>query len=254
MSKRLTRKKSGLLSELPPRQRKYCEKALEAGLERSIKQNAIEAGIPERTAYRWHSSDTRFRDVWARLIDEQVHRYGPGVMSAVAQKAVNGDTRAARLFLDVAGRTQRTSVNVGVQVNQADVERRQRDTIELARRLVFLYNRWLEDGIEIPDPLKRLAARAQADAERRRAEAERLVTEEREVIEQKQALPPQEPEGRIIEGEVDYEEVLRRIEVKEKSKTERDERGLELGTDYREMALPMAVNPRVVTMRNRKKR
>lgn len=88
--------------EPSPRQRKVLAVAIEAGFERDLKKIAAAAGVPRRTLYNW-LDDENFRDAFENIWRVMLGRHIPGIVSAQIKLAQKGDSRAARLILDLCG-------------------------------------------------------------------------------------------------------------------------------------------------------
>lgn len=76
--------------------------AMEVGLNRTITAVCLEARIDRKSFYRW-LKDKQFRDAWEQAWHGNIQHHLPGVISAQLEKALAGDTAAARLVADLAG-------------------------------------------------------------------------------------------------------------------------------------------------------
>jgi AcrR family transcriptional regulator len=85
------------------RQAKVLEAASLAGVGRTITAICEEAGVPARTFYNWLRDDPDFKTAWEDSWRVSLKRHLPGVIAAQIDRAINGDTKAARLLADVAG-------------------------------------------------------------------------------------------------------------------------------------------------------
>lgn len=91
-----------------PRQLAVMECAKQAGLKRNIEAITTEAGVPKRTFYNWLRDDPCFVRAWEAVWRESVTRHLPGVVSAMIHAAQEGDTRAAKIVLDISGVVKQT--------------------------------------------------------------------------------------------------------------------------------------------------
>lgn len=77
--------------------------AQETGTSRTITALCEEAGVDRSLFYRWLRQDPNFRAAWEDTWRSSIKRHLPGVIAAQLDRALNGDTKAARLIADVAG-------------------------------------------------------------------------------------------------------------------------------------------------------
>lgn len=89
--------------EPSPQQKKALTAAIEAGFDRNISKIAVDAGVPRRTLYKWFDKDPDFLDAWENIWRITLGRHIPGIVSAQIKRAQKGDSRAARLILDLVG-------------------------------------------------------------------------------------------------------------------------------------------------------
>lgn len=88
----------------------YQDRLIEAALQtgfRNMRKLCKFAGIPERNFYQWMQSSEVFRKAWEDTWGRQVNLHLPAVVDALAQRAITtGDPQAARLFLELAGKSK----------------------------------------------------------------------------------------------------------------------------------------------------
>lgn len=88
----------------------YQDRLIEAALQtgfRNMRKLCKFAGIPERNFYQWMQNSETFRKAWEDTWGRQVNLHLPAVVDALAQRAIaTGDPQAARLFLELAGKSK----------------------------------------------------------------------------------------------------------------------------------------------------
>ncbi len=78
--------------------------AMKLGLNRNITVICDEIGVARSTFYRWFENDPNFLDAWNSQWEKLISRHMNAIASAQTNKAIDGDTAAARLIVELAGK------------------------------------------------------------------------------------------------------------------------------------------------------
>lgn len=95
-------------------QLRVLQEAQEAGIDRTITKVCEDAEVNRRTFYRWLDKP-HFAKAWDEVWRGSIIRHFPSVIAAQLQKARRGDTAAARLVADLAGKVTKKQEISGPQ-------------------------------------------------------------------------------------------------------------------------------------------
>ncbi len=87
-----------------PKQAKVLLAAMEIGTDRTITKVCEEAGVARKTWYRWMAKDPKFEEAWNNQWETMLDRHMNAIAAAQINKARTGDTAAARLTAELAGK------------------------------------------------------------------------------------------------------------------------------------------------------
>ncbi len=120
------------------KQKAVLRAAAEVGLERNISAVCKEAQVDRKSFYRW-LKHADFRDAWEAVWHGAIRHHLPGVVAAQLDKALKGDTQAARLIADMGGvlkqKHELTGKDGGPIETAGGVS-----TLEIGRRIAFVLN------------------------------------------------------------------------------------------------------------------
>jgi len=95
----------------------------------SITETADKAGVARKTIYTW-LDDENFNEVLNEKIDKFVNSQTAGVWKSLIANAIDGDTRAIKLFFEMQGKYKDRKEITGKNGGAIEIEQSAREKVE----------------------------------------------------------------------------------------------------------------------------